>query len=190
MIEHPRKSGIMKYPLSMRVLHWLRAALILGLLASGWYMTRLPEDAVATSGFLYPNHKQFGVLVWLLALVHLILCWQYTTSLPNTPSNLAPWEKWLAHVTHRLIVVLTLITPLLGYSMSSSFTQSDGVPFFFISQIPELLPKNDAAFAIFQMLHRYSAYILLTCILLHVAGTLKHRLTDKGGDTDVLPRML
>ncbi|KAA1184729.1 cytochrome b [Rhizobium tropici] len=190
MTEHPHKSGVIKYPLSMRILHWLRAALILGLLASGWYMTRLPQDDVATSGFLYPNHKQFGVLVWLLALVHLTLRWRYRTVIPHPPSNLAPWEKWLSHLIHRLIIALTLITPLLGYSMSSSFTQSDGVPFFVISQIPELLPKNDAAFAVFQALRRYSAYTLLACIILHLAGALKHRLEDKNGSTDVLPRML
>lgn len=149
-------------------------------------MTGLLEDNVTSSAMLYPNHKQFGVLVWLLALVHLIVRWRYRASVPYPPSNLSPWEKWLSHATHRLMVVLTLITPLLGYSLSSSFAQSDGMPFFFISQIPELLPKRDAAFAIFQALHRYSAYTLLACILLHIAGSLKHRL----GDTDVLPRML
>lgn len=190
MTEEPLKSRITKYPPSMRILHWLRAVLILGLLVSGWYMTRLPEDNVATSAFLYPNHKQFGVLVWLLALVHLTLRWRYRTVIPNPPSNLAPWEKWLSHLIHQLIIALTLITPLLGYSLSSSFTQSDGVPFFFTSQIPELVPKNDAAFAVFQTLHRYSAYTLLACIILHLAGALKHRLQDKNGSTDVLPRML
>ncbi|MGG6895011.1 cytochrome b [Rhizobium sp. BR 315] len=187
MIERPPTASVAKYPLFMRILHWLRASLVLGLIGSGLYMTGLPEGNVAAT--LYPNHKQFGVLVWLLALIHLALRWWYKSSIPYPPSNLAPWEKWLSHAVHQLIIVLTLITPLLGYSLSSSFTQSDGVPFFFISQIPELLPKNDTAFAIFQMLHKYSSFALLAIILLHVAGTLKHRLLDKGGDTDVLPRM-
>lgn len=181
---------VTKYPLSIRILHWLRALVILGLIGSGWYMTRLPEDDAVTSAFLYPNHKQFGVLIWLLAVLHLTLRWRYKVCLPHPPSTLTPWEKWLSHGIHRLIITLTLLVPLLGYCMSSSFTQSDGVPFFFISHIPELLPKNDSAFAVFQALHRYCAYALLACILLHVAGTLKHRLQDKGGATDVLPRML
>lgn len=56
-----------RYPLPIRCLHWLRAILVLGLIVSGWYMTGLPESDMATSSFLYPNHKQFGVLVWLLA---------------------------------------------------------------------------------------------------------------------------
>jgi cytochrome b561 len=64
------------------------------------------------------------------------------------------------------------------------------VPFFFIGQLPELLPKNDDAFEVFGELHEYGAYILLSLIVLHVAGAIKHRITDKGGETDVLPRML
>lgn len=179
-----------KYPLSIRVLHWVRAAIIIGLIASGWYMTGLPESEMDTAMFLYPNHKQFGVLIWLLALVHLTLRWRYKAIMPSTPAALAPWEKLLSHVMHRLIIALTVLVPLLGYAMSSSFTQSDGVPFFFVSHLPEILPKNDDAFAVFQALHAYAAYTLLFCIILHVAGAVKHRIMDKNGPTDVLPRML
>ncbi|KJF73720.1 cytochrome b [Agrobacterium arsenijevicii] len=178
-----------KYPLPVRCLHWLRALLIIGLIASGWYMTSLPESDMATASFLYPNHKQFGVLVWLLALVHLALRWRYKKIMPTTPPALAPWEKMLSHAVHWMLITLTLVVPLLGYSLSSSFSQSDGVPFFFIQHLPELLPKNDAAFAVFDALHKYGAYLMLACIALHVAGSLKHRLMDRGGETDVIPRM-
>ena len=82
-----------KYPLPIRCLHWVRAALIIGLIASGWYMTRLPESHMATASIFYPNHKQFGILVWLLALVHLALRSRYARSMPPAPSALAPWEE-------------------------------------------------------------------------------------------------
>lgn len=183
------KGSSVRYPLPIRCLHWVRAALVIGLIASGWYMTRLPESDMATASFFYPNHKQFGVLVWLLALVHLALRWRYSKILPSTPPVLAPWEKTLSHVVHRLLILLTLLVPLLGYSLSSSFSQSDGVPFFVISHLPELLPKNDSAFVVFQTLHRYGAYSLLVLIAFHVLGSLKHRLMDKHGPTDVIPRM-
>lgn len=180
-----------KYPLSMRVLHWLRAVIILGLIWSGWYMTSLPEDTpMATFDLFYPNHKQFGVLVWLLALVHLAIRWSNRANLPHEPEALKSWEKTLSHAVHRLIMLLTVLIPLLGYSMSASFTQSDGVPFFFFGELPEILPKNDNAFAVFQALHKYSAYALLALVALHAAGAIKHRILDKGGETDVLPRML
>lgn len=183
-------SKTVKYPVPIRCLHWARAVLILGLIASGWYMTRLPESDMATASFLYPNHKQFGILVWLLALVHLTLRWRYAKIIPPVPSALAPWERILSHAVHKLLVLLTLLVPLLGYSLSSSFSQSDGVPFFVISHLPELLPKNDAAFVVFQALHRYGAYAILVLIGLHVLGALKHRILDNRGPTDVLRRII
>ncbi|CDO38589.1 MULTISPECIES: cytochrome b [Novosphingobium] len=180
-----------KYPLSMRILHWVRAVIILGLIWSGWYMTGLPESTpLDTFDMFYHNHKQFGVLVWLLAVVHLTIRWRNRRILPHEPEALKPWEKTLSHIVHRLIMLLTVLVPLLGYSMSASFTQSDGVPFFFFGEVPEILPKNDAAFEVFDTLHQYSAYVLLGLVCLHVVGALKHRILDKGGETDVLPRML
>ncbi|WP_234189123.1 cytochrome b [Shinella sp. NM-101] len=189
MMRPFQRDSSARYPVSIRILHWLRAILILGLIACGWYMTGRAEDD-PTAAILYPNHKQFGVLAWLLALAQLALRWRYRAVLPHAPDALKPWEKRLSHITHRLIIALTILTPLLGYAMSSSLTDGDGVPFFFLSHVPEVLPKNDTAFAVFQALHAYSAYILLACVLLHIAGTVKHRLQDRGGPTDVLPRML
>lgn len=178
-----------RYPVAIRLLHWVRALLILGLIATGWFMTgRAEDDAMAAT--LYPNHKQFGVFVWLVALVHLTLRWHYRAILPHAPQSLKGWEKWLSHGIHRLIIALTFLTPLLGYSMSTSLPQGDGVPFFFLPHLPEFLPKSEAAFSAFQALHKYSAYLLLSCIVLHIAGTVKHRLEDRNGETDVLPRML
>jgi cytochrome b561 len=186
--ELPQPARGLVYPRPMRILHWIRAILILALIAAGWHMTGLAEDD-ATAGFFYVNHKQFGILVWLLALVQLGLRWRERTVLPEPPAALLGWERFLSHAIHRLMIALVLLTPLLGYAMSSSFTQSDGVPFFFLPHVPEILPKNDAAFAVFQALHKYAAYLLLACVALHVAGTLKHRLQDRNGPTDVLPRM-
>lgn len=180
----------MKYPASMRIIHWVRAALILGLIWSGWTMTRLPNDtSLSIFGIFYDNHKQFGVLSWLLAIVHIFIRWKNRSVLPQSPESLMIWEKFLSHLVHRLILVLTFAIPLLGYSMSASFTESDGVPFFILGHVPEILPKNDEAFQVFRVLHRYSAYVLLGLIMLHIAGSVKHRFTN-GRKADVLPRML
>ncbi|MEY9115194.1 cytochrome b561 [Bradyrhizobium diazoefficiens] len=73
--------------------------------------------------------------------------------------------------------------------MSSSFTDSDGV-FFFGIHLPELLPKDDDRFRLFQFLHKTLAYSLLALVILHVAGALKHRYFDKDRRTDVLPRII
>ncbi|MCE4554984.1 cytochrome b [Pelomonas cellulosilytica] len=177
-----------KYPNSMRWLHWLRAAVILGTLTVGIVMVNLPDDLPTKFESLYPNHKQFGVLALVLALAQGLLRLRH--QLPAPPSGLAGWERSLSKLAHRALYVLMIVVPLMGYSMSSTFTQSDGVPFFFLGNLPELLPKNDKWFEVFQLLHRVLAYTLLALVALHVAGALKHRFLDKGGKTDVLGRML
>lgn len=55
-------------------------------------------------------------------------------------------------------MVLTILVPLLGCSMLSTFTQRGDVPFFGFGHVPKLLPKNDDAFVVFDALHQYSAY--------------------------------
>lgn len=177
-----------KYPASMRWLHWLRAAVILGTLTVGLVMVNLPDDLPLKFESLYPNHKQFGVLALVLVLLQGLLRLRHR--MPEPPAGLAGWERSLSKFTHRALYVLMIAVPLMGYSMSSTFTQSDGVPFFFLGHLPELLPKNDKWFEVFQLLHRVLAYTLLALVVLHVAGALKHRFFDKGRQTDVLGRML
>ena len=58
------------------------------------------------------------------------------------------------------------------------------------ADLPELLPKNDRAFALFALAHKTLAYTLLALVTLHVMGVLKHRFLDRGRAADVLPRML
>lgn len=176
-----------RYPFALRLLHWIRAALILGLLALGLFMVSLPDAAPTKFATLYPLHKEFGVLLFCVAITQMLI--RSRSVLPASPKGLARWEVVLSKTVHRAILALIVIVPLMGYSMSSSFTHSDGVPFFGV-ELPELLPKNDNAFTVFQALHKYLAYTLAALIVLHVAGALKHRLLDKGGDTDVLQRML
>lgn len=188
MTARPSMPADIKYPLAIRLLHVFRAVLILGLIASGLIMVGRAEDD-ALAAIMYPTHKQFGVLVWLLALVHIALRWHYRKTMPHPVETFAIWERRLAHGVHRLLIGLTLITPLMGYGMSISLPGGDGVPFLSLARLPEFLPKSDAAFSMFQALHKYSAYVLLACIVLHVAGTLKHRLMDRHGQSDVLARM-
>lgn len=174
-----------RYPLAMVGLHWLRAMLLLGLVALGWWMTALP-DAAPIKFTLYPVHKQLGVTVFIITTIALIV--RRRSIYPGEPSGLSRREAILSRVTHRALLVLAIVVPLMGYAMSSSYVDSDGVPFLFM-ELPELLPKSDLSFVVFQWLHRVLAYALLGLALLHVAGALKHRLTDRGGETDVLGRM-
>ena len=175
-----------KYPLALRILHWSMALIILGMICAGWTMVSLDDRVPAKFELFYPWHKSFGMLILMLVLVRLATRLRAAT--PSLPEGLAAWEARAAKIGHIALYTLMILVPLMGYSMSSSFTQSDGV-FFFGVNLPELLPKNDARFAVFKALHRYLAYTLLTLVVLHVAGALKHRFLDKDRANDVLSRM-
>jgi cytochrome b561 len=177
----------MKYPIAMRVLHWLMAAIIIGMICVGWTMVSMDDKVPTKFELLYPWHKSFGMLLLMLVIARLVT--RLRSSIPPEPGGLARWEKGSAKVAHVALYVLMVAVPCMGYSMSSTYTESDGV-FFFGVNLPELLPKNDSWFKVFQALHRILAYTLLAVIAVHVAGALKHRFLDRDKSTDVLPRML
>jgi cytochrome b561 len=146
----------------------------------------IDDNTLSKFDFLYPWHKSFGLLVLILVLLRLAI--RLRASLPPLPNTLSTWEKAAAKTGHIALYTLMVVVPCMGYSMSSSFTQSDGVTFFGVN-VPELLPKNDARFVVFQALHKYLAYTLLSLIVIHVVGALKHRFFDKDPRNDVLRRM-
>lgn len=183
-VDH--QGSAMKYPLRMRIIHWSMAIILLGLIFVGWLMMSMDENNPALE-YLFPYHKSFGMLMLFAVLARLVV--RACAQRPALPAGLAPWEKTGAKIGHALLYTLMVVVPLMGYSMSSSFTQSDGV-FFFGVFLPELLPKNDERFEVFEMLHRYLAYTLLAVIALHVIGALKHRFFDKNRNNDVLAKML
>lgn len=177
----------MKYPALMRTLHWAMAVVLLGLIWAGWTMVSMDDEDIAKYGDFYPLHKSFGLLAAILFVVRLLT--RARAEVPPLPSGFAAWETKAARLGHVALYVLMILVPFMGYAMSSSFTQSDGVTFFGI-HVPELLPKNDERFEVFRTLHRWLAYTLLALIGVHVLGALKHRFLDRNRDNDVLSRMI
>lgn len=175
---------VVKYPLSMRVLHWLISISILTLTGVGWYMAGLPNEAPDKFD-LYPLHKSFGMLV--LLLVTLRLANRLRSTVPPLPAVLAGWEKTAAQLAQLLLYILMFAVPLMGYTMSSA--GGHAVPFFGID-LPLLIDKNKAVGGFAHQWHEWLAYTMLALVGLHAAGALKHRLVDRAKGGDVLSRML
>ena len=183
-----RKEPVEHYPRSLIVLHWVRAVLIIGLLWAGWHMTGMSDEEESKFVLYYPWHKSFGVLAFLVVLIQIAIRLK-TPVLPKPPLSLASHERVLARLVQRSMYVLLVLVPLMGYSMSSTYTMSDGVYFFGVN-LPELLAKNDDWFVVFQWLHKVLAYTLLGLIVVHLIGSLKHRFFDQDKRNDVMKRML
>jgi len=177
------------YPLSIRLLHWLMAIGIIGMIISGWYMAGLASDA-ANKYDLYPLHKSFGVLIILAlsARLALRLSAQRKARIPVAPSVLKTWEKQASHSAHIGLYVLMAAVPVSGYVMSGAFEFGHGIDFFWTT-LPDLVPKDKSLFDSAKFLHGPMAYGLTALVVIHVAAVIKHRAFDTQA-ADVLPRML
>jgi cytochrome b561 len=175
----------MKHPLSVRILHWLIASLILGLLAVGLYMAPFDLERRELAFQLYYWHKSFGMLVLLLVIYRLI---NIRLNPPLAlPAGLSRFDTLAARAGHRLLYGLMLVVPILGYIQTSAFENSSGVHFFFWD-LPELIGHDETIFEITNALHKWCSFALIGVLVAHVAGAAKHRVIDR--QNDVLGRML
>lgn len=170
-----------KYPLALRLLHWLMAALIIGLIIMGLVMSDL-QRTDPLRGQLYSLHKSFGVTVLVLALLRLAL--RFKLGVPALPSIIPAKERFLAHWGHLGLYGFMFALPITGMLMSNSF----GFPVaWFGVELPRIASVNKDAGHQFEELHETLAYVLMALLALHVAGALKHYFKEK---TNLFRRML
>jgi cytochrome b561/polyisoprenoid-binding protein YceI len=175
------------YTAGAKILHWLIALLIIGMLAVGWTMNSLPNGTLKFS--LFQWHKSFGITVLLLSLCRLV--WRLTHPAPPLPSDMPGWEKFAARATHVLFYVLIIAMPLLGWVMVSASplglpTILFGViPWPHLPVIPTLENKKEVGHMAAEA-HGFLAYALAGLLVLHVGAALKHHFIAKD---DILTRM-
>lgn len=158
----------MKYPLSLRLLHWLMALLILTLLALGLYMTGLERGDPHRADW-YSLHKSLGVTV--LALACLRVGVRLFSFIPPLPPEIPRAEAWLAHLGHLALYGFMFLLPLSGYIMSNSFGLS--VHWFGVT-LPRIVSPDRPRGTLASDIHTYGAYALMGMIALHVLAVLLH----------------
>ena len=162
-------------------LHWLMAALLLGLLALGLYMTDLPLSPEKL--LLYSWHKWLGVSAFLLLWCRLL--WRLTHRAPAAPEGVSAGMARLATLGHLALYALMLLIPLSGWLMSSA----KGVPtvWFGLWPIPDLIGKDKALGEALAQVHGWLNDLLIVTLLAHIGAALKHHFIDRD---DILRRML
>jgi cytochrome b561 len=169
------------YTGTAKVLHWLMALLLAGMLALGFYMSDLKLSPAKLQ--LYSWHKWAGVTIFLLLLVR--AGWRLTHRPPALPSGMPAWLRRVAGATHGLLYVLMFAIPLSGWLMSSA--KGFQTVWFGVLPIPDLLPKDRALGEQLAEVHESLNILLLAVVAAHVAAALKHHFIDRDG---VLRRML
>ncbi len=168
-----------------KLLHWVLALALIGLIAFGWYMTGLPFSPARLK--FYNWHKWAGMSILILSVVRLL--WRITHRPPALPAAMQAampgWQKAAHHGVHHLMYALFFIVPLLGWAYSSAA----GYPIvlFGVLPLPDFVGKNPELAEALKPWHGRLAWTLAALIVLHVLAVIKHQLIDRDG---LLNRML
>lgn len=171
----------MNYTKTAKVLHWLMAILLFGLLALGFYMHDLPLSPDKLK--LYSWHKWAGVTAFLL--VALRLTWRIAHRPPALPDSMPKIMQFAAHAGHLMLYLLMIAIPLSGWLMSSA--KGFQTVYFGVLPIPDLLDKNKEVGDLLALVHKSLNLLFIAVLAGHIGAALKHHFIDKD---DILTRML
>ncbi|MGE3319576.1 MAG: cytochrome b [Candidatus Berkiella sp.] len=175
------KNTINRFGAVAMLLHWLIALIMIGLIILGLYMVGLPFSVQKLK--FYGWHKEFGVLVLMLATLR--LAWRFYNTTPALPPQMAKWEQWAAHGMHYVFYGFMFALPITGWMLSSA----SGLPvsFFGWFVLPDLISPNEENRHLLVIIHKWLAYGLIAAICGHVGAALQHHFINKD---DIMRRML
>lgn len=155
-------------------LHWLMAAMVIGLFGLGLYMVELTYYDSWYKGSL-DLHKSVGIT--LVALLIFRFAWRALGTQPEPLSNSSPVLNKVAHTAHLFLYVLLCIIVISGYLISTADGRS--IEVFTLFSIPaiDFSVANQADIA--GKIHYYVACSLIGLVVLHALGALKHHFIDK-----------
>ncbi|WP_295541071.1 cytochrome b/b6 domain-containing protein [uncultured Thiohalocapsa sp.] len=164
-----------RYTFTQRLLHWLIALLVFGLLAVGFTLWSLGYQGVVDTfgqemtNQLYKYHKTFGILLLLLMVLRVVL--RRMTPPPAYAPPLSGPVKAVAGGTHLLLYVLLLGMPIGGWLA----TAAGGFPVqFFDWNLPGFIGKNEALSEQLFMLHGYAGLAIAALLVLHIGAGIRH----------------
>lgn len=168
----------LRYDRRTLALHWLTAALVIGLWCVGQTIDFFPKGAPRIT--VRSLHITFGTLLGLVLAYR--LWWRASGGLRLPPAGAGGLDA-AASLAHKLLYVLLIATVLLG--LANTWVRGDTL--FSLFKIPAFDPGNAGLRETVEDWHGLSANILLGVAGLHAAAALLHHFVFKD---DVLRRML
>lgn len=167
-----------------KLLHWLIAVLVFGMIPVGVYMTNrgAATNFDALTNTLYTWHKTIGFTIFLLVLLRIWI--RKSRGAPEPVSTLTSFERFASDAAHKALYVLMILVPLLGWAAVSAYP-ARGI--LFGLSLPPILPVNEALAKTLFTLHKAAAIGLALVVMAHVSAAFMHLIVKKDG---VFRRML
>ncbi len=152
------------------MIHWLTAAAVLGLLASGLVMAGETDPAVKKAVLVV--HAPMGTLVLVLTLAR-IAWWIFADRRPSAADAESRTEKALARFVHLAFYPVLILLGFSGIAMlvlsgATSALMGDGA----LPNFSDYAPRAP---------HGVAAFALMGLVALHVAGALYHQFVRRDG---------
>lgn len=170
-----------RYGVVAQALHWLTAALILGMFGLGIYMVRLPLGLEKFN--LYQLHKWLGVTIFGLAALRLL--WRLWHPAPPLPASMPAWERAAARASHALLYSLLFVQPVIGFLQSNA--ANFPVVLWGVLPLPALIGPDEPLSETLLHVHHFGAFLFMLLVLVHALAALRHHFLLHD---DVLRRML
>jgi cytochrome b561 len=124
------------YTPTARVLHWITAVLVLGMIPVGILMGQLESGPLQDR--LYNLHRSTGTLILPLAIIRLIYRWTHPP-LP-LPPDVPAFQRVAATSVHWSLYGLLIVQPLVGWAATSAYRAP--IIVYGLFELPPILPVN------------------------------------------------
>lgn len=163
--------GVSRYHVSLRILHWTIAMLVVVQLALGTLVLAELPNTTAEKVFPLQGHVIAGLLIGTLMVLRLIVRLKSKKPAPATAGN--TFLNGLRRLTHLLfyVIVLSMISTGIGMAFLAGLFPILFGPGGPLPESFENLPPHAG--------HELFATVLIVLVVLHVAGVLYHEFVLK-----------
>jgi cytochrome b561 len=163
-----------RFPAASRLLHWMRAPMIVAMLFIGVGMA---ASVSARYDLLVSIHRPLGIAIFVLCVIRIVN--RFINPPPELPDTLPSMQRFAAKASHILLYALMFIMPLVGWGMLSAARYP--IVLYGPLRPPPILPHDLTLYAWLRDLHTVLAYLLFATFLVHFAAALYHGLIRRDG---------
>lgn len=169
------------YTVTARVLHWVTAALVLGMIVVGVVIAN--KWGGAWQDRLYDLHKSTGAILIPIIIGRILYRWKHPPA--PLPADIPAIQQFAAYTTHYLLYGLLVAQMFMGWIATSAYRAP--VPVYGLFNLPPIWPENRAFSEQLLSVHRVVGITIAVVAAVHIGAALYHHVVRKDR---VLMRMI